>query len=99
MKFKEDWQLDDVIEPSDTNRWESNTKEIYEGLQNAEKNIRMATAAGANNTHDIALLAFQLELKGLTDSEVLTNVCVDTITSETSVIIDKGKYTEGKVYI
>ena len=40
-----------------------------------------------------------LELKGLTDSEVLTNVCVDTITSETSVNIDKGKYAEGKVYI
>ena len=99
MKLKEDWQLDDVIEPSDANRWESNTKEIYEGLQNAEKNIRMAMAAGTNNTHDIALLAFQLELKGLTDSEVLTNVCVDTITSETSVIIDKGKYAEGKVYI
>lgn len=99
MIFKTDWQLEDVVEPSDANRWESNTKKIREGLQNAEKNIRMAAAAGANNTHDIALLAFQLELKGLTDSEVLTNVCVDTITSETSVNIDKGKYTEGKVYI
>lgn len=99
MKFKEDWKLDDVVEPSDVNRWESNTREIYEGLQNAEKDIKMAAAAGANNTRDIALLAFQLELKGLTDSEVLTNVCVDTITSETSVNIDKGKYTEGKVYI
>ena len=65
----------------------------------AEKDIKMVAAAVANNTHDIALLAFQLELKSLTDSEVLTNVCVDTITSETSVNIDKGKYTEGKVYI
>jgi hypothetical protein len=99
MNFKEDWKLDDVVEPSDANRWESNTREIYEGLQNAEKDIKMAATAGANNTHDIALLAFQLELKGLTDSEVLTNVCVDTITSETSVNIDKGKYAEGKVYI
>lgn len=99
MKFKEDWKLDDVVEPSDVNRWESNTKEIYEELQNAEKDIKMAAAAGSNNTHDIALLAFQLELKGLTDSEVLTNVCVDTITSETSVNIDKGKYKAGKVYI
>ena len=99
MKFKEDWKLDDVIEPSDVNRWESNTKEIYEELQNTEKDIKMAAVAGANNTHDIALLTFQLELKGLTDSEVLTNVCVDTITSETSVNIDKGKYKAGKVYI
>lgn len=99
MKFKEDWKLDDVVEPSDVNRWESNSKEIYEELQNAEKDIKMAAAAGSNNTHDIALLAFQLELKGLTDSEVLTNVCVDTITSETSVNIDKGKYKAGKVYI
>jgi hypothetical protein len=93
MIFKEDWKLDDVVEPSDANRWEGNTKEIY------EKQISMAAEAGANNTHDIALLAFQLELKGLTDSEELTNVCVDTITSETSVIINSGKYAEGKVYI
>jgi hypothetical protein len=99
MIFKEDWKLDDVVEPSDANRWEGNTKEIYEGLQDAEKQISMAAEAGANNTHDIALLAFQLELKGLTDSEELTNVCVDTITSETSVIINSGKYAEGKVYI
>ena len=99
MIFNTDWQLDDTVEPADANRWENNTKEIYQELQDAEKNIRMATAAGANNTHDIALLAFQLELKGLTDSEVLTNVCVDTITSETSVNIDKGKYMEGKAYI
>lgn len=99
MKFKTDWKLDDTVEPSDANRWENNAKETYEGLQDTQKNIESAAAVGANNTHDIAMLAFQLELKGLTDSEVLTNVCVDTITSETSVNIDKGKYTEGKVYI
>lgn len=99
MKFKTDWKLDDTVEPSDANRWENNTREIYEGLQDTQKNIESTAAVGANNTHDIAMLAFQLELKGLTDSEVLTNVCVDTITSETSVNIDKGKYTEGKVYI
>lgn len=99
MKFKTDWKLDDTVEPSDANRWENNAKETYEGLQDTQKNIESAAAVGANNTHDIAMLAFQLELKGLTDSEVLTNVCVDTITSETSVNIDKGKYMEGKVYI
>ena len=99
MTFKKDLGLGDVVEPSDANRWENNTKEIYQGLQNAEKDIKMAASAGASNTHDIALLAFQLELKGMTDSEELTNVCVDTITDETSVVINKGKYTEGKVYI
>lgn len=99
MKFKEDWQLEDVVEPSDVNRWESNTREIYEGLRTAEKEIKTATNAGANNTHDIAILAFQLELKGLADSKILTNVCIDTITSESSVIINEGKYKEGKAYI
>lgn len=99
MTFKTDWGLGDVVEPSDANRWENNTKEIYQGLQNAEKDIKMAASAGASNTHDIALLAFQLELKGMTDSEELNNVCVDTITDETSVVINQGKYVEGKVYI
>lgn len=99
MIFNTNWKLGDTVEPSDANRWENNSKEIYEELQTTENNVRMAATAGANNTHDIAVLAFQLELKGLTDSEVLTNVCVDTITSETAVKIDSGKYTEGKVYI
>lgn len=37
MKFKEDWQLDDVVEPSDANRWESNTKEIYNMISETQK--------------------------------------------------------------
>ena len=59
-----------------------------------EEQIKTWTRAFSNQ--DIRIVG---ELKGLTDSEVLTNVCVDTITSETSVNIDKGKYAEGKVYI
>lgn len=99
MKFKTDWKLDDIVEPSDVNRWENNAKETYEGLQDAQKNIESAAAVGANNTHDISILAFQLELKALTDSEQLTNVCIDTITSTDSVTITSGRYTTGKVYI
>lgn len=99
MKFKTDWRLNDTVEPSDANRWENNAKETYEGLQDAQKNIENAAAVGANNTHDIAMLAFQLELKDLTDSDELTNVCIDTITSNDSVKITKGKYTKGKVYV
>lgn len=99
MKFKTDWRLNDTVEPSDANRWENNAKETYEGLQDAQKNIENAAAVGANNTHDIAMLAFQLELKDLTDSDELTNVCIDTITSSDSVKIIKGKYTKGKAYV
>nr|DAG53017.1 MAG TPA: hypothetical protein [Caudoviricetes sp.] len=99
MKFKTDWKLDDTVEPGDANRWENNAKETYEGLQDAQKNIENAAAVGANNTHDIAMLAFQLELKDLTDSDELTNVCIDTITSDDSVKITKGKYAKGKVYV
>ena len=67
-------------------------EETYEGLQDAQKNIESAAAVGVNNTHDIAMLAFQLELKDLTDSNELTNVCIDTITSR-----DRGDYTRGRL--
>nr|DAV83291.1 MAG TPA: hypothetical protein [Caudoviricetes sp.] len=99
MKFKTDWRLDDTVQPNDVNRWENNTKEVYEDLQDAQTNIARTAAVGANNTHDISMLAFQLELKALTDSEQLTNVCIDTITSADSVKITSGSYTTGKVYI
>lgn len=99
MKFKTDWKLDDTVEPGDANRWENNAKETYEGLQDAQKNIESAAAVGVNNTHDIAMLAFQLELKDMTDSDELTNVCIDTITSSDSVKITKGKYAKGKAYV
>lgn len=33
MTFKTDWELEDTVQPSDVNRWEKNTKELKERLE------------------------------------------------------------------
>lgn len=39
MEFKTDWKTDDTVQETDVNRWEGNTKEIYEGLQKTNEKV------------------------------------------------------------
>ena len=58
-----------------------------------------ASGGGAGNSYDVFELIYQLYKNGTIDISSFSGIYVTEITSETSVNIISGTYSDGKVYI
>lgn len=58
-----------------------------------------ASGGGAGNSYDVFELIYQLHKNGTIDISKFGGIYVTEITSETSVNIISGTYSDGKVYI
>lgn len=77
-----------------------NIKKLEERVENIDQQVSGVTSSKISTVvSDLAKLAFQLEVKNVTDTSNMTHVIVDEVDSATAIVIVSGTYADNKVYI